>query len=1012
MEGLGAAASIIAVYLTAVKHAKSEVERLSEELDRLNVTLQSAQRLLDGPKGDQLKTANSQALRRETKLRKKLESSSSRMMGKLGIRSLGWPFESKDVDRIIAALERQRDTEQVLDINQTLLLSNLHIVEDSLFDSQANEYEPRCHPDTRIDLLRQIYDWVDDTHGKSVFYLQGMAGTGKSTISRTVAQHLVERADRPLVATFFFKRGEGDRGNASRVVTTLTSQLIAKEPVLAASVKCAIDANHAITSKPMGKQFEQLILTPLKRLKSAQLGTVVLVVDALDECRGGGDIRRLIYQISRGAKLDSAIGAHPETEIRNDLTSFFMARFAIIRDDFNSLCHADSQLPPGCPGLDVTHKLVQMAIPLFIFAATVCRFIEDRAWSNPRAQLDKILQHGAGGSHFQMDNLDATYLLILSQLAVSSKAAQQELLNEFQKVVGTILVLAEPLSANSLSRVLGLAKSSIDGRLMSLHSVLRVPDSPDIPIKMLHLSFRDFMIDPEKCETNPFWIDLRTAHANLADKCLGFLSFQDRLRGNICGLGSPGVSRAEIPAAVINSCLPTEVRYACLYWVYHAQRSHTQLLEERKLYRFLTKHHLHWLEALSLLGRLSECIVMIQGLRDLGARSLVRQEFKSHISGWLTSASGEEATDWTPLLQALEADCDLSETLVFSPDGGKIARSNRSMIYLWDSATGGFRLKIESMGITSFSFSSDTVAFSPDLQRLLVGSPDKLYVFDALTGQEERQRQLICHQKNKNLLALSPKRTTVAWVSPDGAILPEGTMANDVSHELTNCGVSVKILGFSSDGKFLSHTTHRLDGNATAGKHSSTDDVNDIYKEQCYGRTSEHTPIRFSPDGKAVASTTRNRVCLWDRATGNKIREFCHLDRVLETIFSADSRSIISLSKNPILLWDTSSGDERQVELWDMPTGQKLQELTHELEVHGAEFSPNCQILATTSVYKIHVWELTTGKETQRLEDERSITEDMGPLGVSSDSKVLSGFVERPRGSRKIPGPPTYEARF
>jgi hypothetical protein len=113
MEGLGAAVSVVAVvelagkvatvlfqYLTAVKHAKSEIERLSEELERLSATLQSAQRLLDGPKGGQVKTANSQALRRgligscaellslEGKLRKKLESSSSRMMSKLGIQSL------------------------------------------------------------------------------------------------------------------------------------------------------------------------------------------------------------------------------------------------------------------------------------------------------------------------------------------------------------------------------------------------------------------------------------------------------------------------------------------------------------------------------------------------------------------------------------------------------------------------------------------------------------------------------------------------------------------------------------------------------------------------------------------------------------------------------------------------------------------------------------------------------------------------------------------------------------
>ncbi|CEL08535.1 hypothetical protein ASPCAL11684 [Aspergillus calidoustus] len=569
MEGLGSAASVIAVvdlagkvatvlfqYLTAVKHAKAEIERLREELDRLSATLQSAQQLLEGPNGDQLKTANSQALRRgldgsyaelvslESKLRKKLDSGSSRVMSKFGIRSLKWPLESKDVDRSIAALERQRDTlsaaltidqvEQVLDINQTLLLSKLPIVWDALFDSQANEHESRCHPDTRAELLRDIYDWVYDANGKSVFYLQGMAGTGKSTISRTVAQHLVERADRPLVATFFFKRGEEDRVDASRVITTLTSQLISREPVLAASVKRAIDANHAITNRPMGEQFEQLILRPLEGLKPGKSRTVVIIIDALDECRSEDDIRQLIYQIFRGANMKSdtirwrafltgrpeppvrlGIGAIrrdieqrklelvPEADIHHDLTAFFKTRFAKIRADFNTLCHADSQLPQSWPGHEATQQLVNMAIPLFIFAATVCRFIEDRAWSDPRAQLEKILQHATAFS--EMDNLEATYLQILSQLAVPSEAAQQTLEDEFRKVVGTIAVLAEPLSANSLSRVLGLPKSSIDGRLMSLHSVLSVPDSPDVPIKMLHLSFRDFLVDPAKRDTNPFW---------------------------------------------------------------------------------------------------------------------------------------------------------------------------------------------------------------------------------------------------------------------------------------------------------------------------------------------------------------------------------------------------------------------------------------------------------------------------------------------------------------------------
>jgi hypothetical protein len=99
------------------------------------------------------------------------------------------------------------------------------------------------------------------------------------------------------------------------------------------------------------------------------------------------------------------------------------------------------------------------------------------------------------------------------------------------------------------------------------------------------------------------------------------LSSDNILREDICGLGSPGVSRAEIPATVIDSCVPRDVRYACLYWVFHIQRSGIRLTDEHRVYTFLTQHLLHWLEALSLLGKLSESIYMVQGLQDLAVVS-------------------------------------------------------------------------------------------------------------------------------------------------------------------------------------------------------------------------------------------------------------------------------------------------------------------------------------------------------------------------------------------------------
>jgi hypothetical protein len=66
-----------------------------------------------------------------------------------------------------------------------------------------------------------------------------MAGTGKSTIARTVAQSFASRSQ--LGASFFFKKGEGERGNASRFFTTIASELVVHEPGVIPGIRKALD---------------------------------------------------------------------------------------------------------------------------------------------------------------------------------------------------------------------------------------------------------------------------------------------------------------------------------------------------------------------------------------------------------------------------------------------------------------------------------------------------------------------------------------------------------------------------------------------------------------------------------------------------------------------------------------------------------------------------------------------------------------------------------------------------
>ena len=85
-----------------------------------------------------------------------------------------------------------------------------------------------------------------------------MAGTGKSTITRTVAQSFASRGQ--LGASFFFKKGEGERGNASRFFTTITTNLVAHEPGVIPGIRKALDEDSKITDKALKDQFDKLIL--------------------------------------------------------------------------------------------------------------------------------------------------------------------------------------------------------------------------------------------------------------------------------------------------------------------------------------------------------------------------------------------------------------------------------------------------------------------------------------------------------------------------------------------------------------------------------------------------------------------------------------------------------------------------------------------------------------------------------------------------------------------------------
>ena len=135
---------------------------------------------------------------------------------------------------------------------QDRCLSKLLYADGANFDSPERQNEPYCLPDTRVDILCQIMEWSADPCQKTIFWLSGMAGTGKSTIARTIARNLTEQ--KRLAASFFFSRGQGDLSHTGKLFSTIARQFAATSRMLKHYICEAIVEHDNISRQSMRSQ--------------------------------------------------------------------------------------------------------------------------------------------------------------------------------------------------------------------------------------------------------------------------------------------------------------------------------------------------------------------------------------------------------------------------------------------------------------------------------------------------------------------------------------------------------------------------------------------------------------------------------------------------------------------------------------------------------------------------------------------------------------------------------------
>ncbi|KAJ5423139.1 hypothetical protein N7491_008355 [Penicillium cf. griseofulvum] len=506
-------------------------------------------------------------------------------------------------DEVSCNLELTGKTyETTLDISQRLRLDKLPKAERARFDDMlGGSGFPRCHEKTRREVLNFMRNWADGKEGENcMFWLRGMAGTGKSTIARTFAQGLDDEGR--VGASFFFSRGQEDRARAGKFFPTLALELSEKVSGFGNSLYNSILKNGSTENIEFKEQWRCLIFEPLEDLGSSLLAPLylVLVIDALDECQGVEAVPHLIDLLLTAKGLE-------------------MIQLRVLVTGRNETHIVESfSGKPNATWLSLEDESIE---------GTTERDISIYDSRDPTTRLTKFLK-AARTTDKATASLDKMYRHILHQMLTEGSDVDE--INEFFKpVVGTILVSKEPISVSEMDELLSIGRSNIRLVLDRLTSFLIVQNETS-PIQLFHLSFRDFLVNEERCHDKRILIHEAKAHGIFFDHCLKRVSSSPKQ--DICGINYPGTLVFEIDQDKVIQHIPRTLQYGCQYWVLHLKDaciSHLGTLDTKKASEFLNIHLLHWIEVLAIIRKPDEAVTSIIALDEvaLGAMDHYFEKF-------------------------------------------------------------------------------------------------------------------------------------------------------------------------------------------------------------------------------------------------------------------------------------------------------------------------------------------------------------------------------------------------
>ncbi|KAJ3509647.1 hypothetical protein NMY22_g16227 [Coprinellus aureogranulatus] len=393
------------------------------------------------------------------------------------------------------------------------LLGN--ICADAVHNSDARCDAPKCHPQTRKAVQGEIINWMidgeDDAEQKTILWLSGPAGAGKTAIAGSIAETCEEKG--LLAGSFFFSSfsTEEERRSKRCLVATLVYCMLQHEGMqpLRPVILSIIERDPAIFRKrdlSVSSIPKVIIVDGLDEVEAADSRQLEDKLEARD--RNESDQLDILSALLELAKHPSVpfrivVVSRPERAIRDffdsedakvvtrhiflddkynpasDIMLYLKAKFAEVRRRY--------RLPPSWPTEKALTELVNRASGQFVYASTVVRFITQNGTIPPQERLERILSlrlHG-GQSH-PLASLDTLYLHILMSSPDPPLAARW---------LGVIDYGLGPLHAPFVRKCLEDYRGQAEHLLENLASLVHLPPAQDYfsPYRLFHKSLSDFL---------------------------------------------------------------------------------------------------------------------------------------------------------------------------------------------------------------------------------------------------------------------------------------------------------------------------------------------------------------------------------------------------------------------------------------------------------------------------------------------------------------------------------------